>query len=76
MKVLCSQGEEEEEMKEVPKVGRLQNPFNETLGEETPLLLSGARRLNKGARISCLIENLATDRQPDGGDEDMAAEDR
>jgi hypothetical protein len=57
-------------------VRKLQNPFSE-VGEdrEDPPILSGARRLNKGARISCLIENLATDRQPEGED-DSVLEDR
>ncbi len=55
---------------------KMQNPFSE-VGEdrEDPPILSGARRLNKGARISCLIENLATDRQPEGED-DSVLEDR
>ena len=38
-----------------------------------PELVRGARRLNKGNRISCLIENLGTERQ--GEDEDGRRED-
>ena len=63
-------GEEEDgEVREVPRVRRLQNPFTE---REEPQVLSGARRLNKGARISCLIENLATE----AAEDDSATEDR
>jgi hypothetical protein len=70
-------GEEEEEVREVPRVRRLQNPFTEAGGErEEPQVLSGARRLNKGARISCLIENLATDRPAEPGEDDSTTEDR
>jgi hypothetical protein len=67
-------GEEEDgEVREVPRVRRLQNPFTEAGGErEEPQVLSGARRLNKGARISCLIENLATE----AAEDDSATEDR
>ena len=32
--------------------------------------LRGARRINKGNRISCLIENLHSDKKPDDSDED------
>ncbi len=65
--------EEEEEVREVPRVRRLQNPFTEAGGErEETQVLSGARRLNKGARISCLIENLATE----AAEDDSATEDR
>ncbi len=59
--------------REEPRVRRLQNPFTEAGGErEEPQVLSGARRLNKGARISCLIENLATE----AAEDDSATEDR
>ena len=32
--------------------------------------LRGARRINKGNRISCLIENLHSDKKPDDSDEE------
>jgi hypothetical protein len=68
---------EEEEVREEPRVRRLQNPFTEAGGErEETQVLSGARRLNKGARISCLIENLATDRPAEAAEDDSATEDR
>ena len=38
--------------------------------KEHQVKLRGARRINKGNRISCLIENLHSDKKPDDSDEE------
>lgn len=38
--------------------------------EKEQVKLRGARRINKGNRISCLIENLHSDKKPDDSDEE------
>ena len=38
--------------------------------KEQQVKLRGARRINKGNRISCLIENLHSDKKPDDSDEE------
>ena len=38
--------------------------------EQQQVKLRGARRINKGNRISCLIENLHSDKKPDDSDEE------
>jgi len=76
-------GEKEEEQKKEIRVGKLkQNIYNlndsgievDESPEEVPKL-RGARRVNKGNRISCLIENLHTDKKNDS-DEEKEDEDK
>merc|ERR1711872_82096 len=66
------QTEKEEEEKKDIRVGKLkQNIYNvndagvEAESQEGVPKLRGARRVNKGNRISCLIENLHTDKKND-----------
>eukprot|EP00090_Calanus_glacialis_P014724 TRINITY_DN2357_c0_g1_i5.p1 TRINITY_DN2357_c0_g1~~TRINITY_DN2357_c0_g1_i5.p1 ORF type:complete len:935 (-),score=258.78 TRINITY_DN2357_c0_g1_i5:146-2821(-) len=76
-------GEKEEEQKKEIRVGKLkQNIYNlndsgieiDESPEEVPKL-RGARRVNKGNRISCLIENLHTDKK-NYSDEENEEEDK
>jgi len=71
-------GEDMKERQEEPvKVGKVRNLFAEAGGDKeasTPVVLRGARRVNKGNRISCLIENLHTDKKPEDSDEETEAD--
>ena len=72
--------EDETEVKEaaVVRVGKLKiNAWSnseantEQSNERSePVKLRGARRINKGNRISCLIENLHSDKKQDDSDEE------
>jgi len=69
--------ETEKEKTEEVKVGKVRNVFAEVEGDKeaaSPVVLRGARRVNKGNRISCLIENLHTDKKPDDSDEETEAD--
>ena len=75
--VFQQSADKEEEQKKEIKVGKLrQNIYNlndsgietDESPEEVPKL-RGARRVNKGNRISCLIENLHTDKKNDSDEE-------
>ena len=43
----------------------------QTAEKEQQVKLRGARRINKGNRISCLIENLHSDKKQDDSDEEV-----
>eukprot|EP00092_Neocalanus_flemingeri_P008532 GFUD01009191.1.p1 GENE.GFUD01009191.1~~GFUD01009191.1.p1 ORF type:complete len:962 (+),score=281.01 GFUD01009191.1:210-3095(+) len=75
--VFHQSAENEEDQKKEMRVGKLkQNIYNlndsgietDESPEEVPKL-RGARRVNKGNRISCLIENLHTDKKNDSDEE-------
>lgn len=73
---------EEEENKESFKVGKLKKDFwnsSESSSEQQTVTeqvkLRGARRINKGNRISCLIENLHSDKKGDSDEECNEASD-
>jgi len=80
--VFQQSGEKEIEEKKEIRVGKLkQNIYNlnesgieEESSEDVPKL-RGARRVNKGNRISCLIENLHTDKKNES-DEEKDEEDK
>jgi len=62
----AKEGEEKEEKQlQEMRVGRVKSVFTKTEEEKesAPVVLRGARRVNKGNRISCLIENLHTDKK-------------
>ena len=69
---------EAELVTENARVGKLKinawsnsEPSTEQSNEkEHQVKLRGARRINKGNRISCLIENLHSDKKPDDSDEE------
>ena len=70
--------EADHQVKENVRVGKLKinawsnsEPSTEQNTEkEQQVKLRGARRINKGNRISCLIENLHSDKKPDDSDEE------
>lgn len=72
--------EDETEVKEaaVVRVGKLKiNAWSnseanteQSTEKAEPVKLRGARRINKGNRISCLIENLHSDKKQDDSDEE------
>lgn len=71
--------ESEERSKENVQVGRVRNVYAETLqGQEEPskVILRGGRKVNKGNRISCLIENLHTERKNDSDEEEKDEDDK
>ena len=72
---------EEDEVKESVRVGKLKRDVwsnseasNEQKVETEEVKLRGARRINKGNRISCLIENLHSDKKPSGDSDEEAEE--
>ena len=74
---------EESETRESFKVGKLRRDAwnaadasseQKVEPEQQTVKLRGARRINKGNRISCLIENLHGDKKPDSEDEDVNAD--
>merc|ERR1712013_728792 len=80
--VFQQSGEKEVEEKKEIRVGKLkQTVYNlndsgiEVESPEDVPKLRGARRVNKGNRISCLIENLHTDKKNDS-DEEKDEEDK
>ena len=72
---------EEDEVKESVRVGKLKRDVwsnseasNEQKVETEEVKLRGARRINKGNRISCLIENLHSDKKPSGDSDEEVEE--
>ena len=72
---------EEDEVKESVRVGKLKRDVwsnseasHEQKVETEEVKLRGARRINKGNRISCLIENLHSDKKPSGDSDEEVEE--
>jgi len=59
------------------QIGKIKNVFAESLQEKEDVpkvVLRGARRVSKGNRISCLIENLHTEKKNESDEDDKETE--